>query len=93
MAKRNPRYSNGNLRRKQRERLKAQGLPCGICKGARGPIHYDQPDDRRHPLVRGGRDSAGVAVARGRLRLARLITSQDDTAPKHPVPFHAIRKC
>jgi len=50
MAKRNPRYSNGNLRRKQRDRLKAQGNPCGICKGARGPIRYDQPSDHLHPL-------------------------------------------
>ena len=50
MSKRNPRYSNGNLRRKQRERLRAQGNPCGICKGARGPIRYDQPSDYLHPL-------------------------------------------
>lgn len=50
MAKRNPRRSNGSLRTKQRERLRAQGLPCGICKGARGPIRYDQPSDCRHPF-------------------------------------------
>ena len=50
MAKRNPRRSNGSLRTKQRERLRAQAGPCGICKGARGPIRYDQPSDCRHPL-------------------------------------------
>ena len=49
MAKRNPRRSNGALRTKQRERLRAQAGPCGICKGARGPIRYDQPSDCRHP--------------------------------------------
>lgn len=26
------------------------GLPCGICKGARGPIRYDQPSDHMHPF-------------------------------------------
>ena len=46
----NPRYSNGSLRRKYRARFKAQGAPCGICRGARGPIHYDEPSDFRHPL-------------------------------------------
>lgn len=46
----NPRSSNGNLRRKYRARLKAQGGPCGICKGLLGPIHYDEPSDAAHPL-------------------------------------------
>lgn len=46
----NPRYSNGNLRRKYRARFKALGLPCGICKGRLGPIHYDEPSDAKHPL-------------------------------------------
>ena len=46
----NPRYSNGNLRRKYRARLKAQGGPCGICGGRLGPIHYDEPSDAAHPL-------------------------------------------
>ena len=46
----NPRYKNGNLRRKQRARLKAQGCPCGICRGRLGPIHYDEPSDAQHPL-------------------------------------------
>ena len=46
----NPRYSNGNLRRKHRARLKAMGGPCGICKGRLGPIHYDEPSDSKHPL-------------------------------------------
>lgn len=49
MAK-NPRYANGNLRRKNRARLKAAGGPCGICRGLLGPIHYDEPSDARHPL-------------------------------------------
>lgn len=26
------------------------GLPCGICKGRLGPIHYDEPSDSNHPL-------------------------------------------
>lgn len=47
---RNPRYANGNLRRKNRARLKAMGGECGICHGALGPIHYDEPSDAQHPL-------------------------------------------
>ena len=43
----NPRYQNGNLRRKMRARLKALGLPCHICGK---PIHYDEPSDGKHPL-------------------------------------------
>lgn len=50
MAKNNPRYANGNLRRKYRARLKAQAAECGICKGRLGPIHYDEPSDAQHPL-------------------------------------------
>ena len=46
----NPRYKNGSLRRKQRDRLRAMALPCGICKGRLGPIHYDEPSDAAHPL-------------------------------------------
>ena len=46
----NPRYSNGNLRRKHRARLRAIGGECGICKGKLGPIHYDEPSDAQHPL-------------------------------------------
>ena len=46
----NPRYSNGNLRRKHRARLKAMAAPCGICKGRLGEIHYDEPSDAQHPL-------------------------------------------
>ena len=46
----NPRYKNGALRRKYRARLKAQGGPCGICRGRLGPTHYDEPSDARHPL-------------------------------------------
>lgn len=43
----NPRYHNGNLRRKHRARFKAMGLPCAICGK---PIHYDEPSDAKHPL-------------------------------------------
>lgn len=46
----NPRYSNGNLRRKYRARFRAMDAPCGICKGRLGPIRYDQPSDSQHPL-------------------------------------------
>ena len=46
----NPRYSNGNLRRKYRARLRAIAAPCGICHGQLGPIHYDEPSDADHPL-------------------------------------------
>lgn len=46
----NPRYSNGNLRRKYRRRFKAMQAECGICKGRLGPIHYDEPSDAKHPL-------------------------------------------
>ena len=50
MSRTNPRHQNGNLRRKHRARLKAMGLPCGICGGRLGPIHYDEPSDAQHPL-------------------------------------------
>ena len=46
----NPRYKNGNLRRKNRARFKAMDAPCGICRGRLGPIHYDEPSDSKHPL-------------------------------------------
>ena len=42
----NPRYKNGNLRRKHRARIKAMGLPCHLCGR---PIHYDEPSDSQHP--------------------------------------------
>lgn len=45
-----PRYKNGNFRRKMRARFKAMGAPCGICQGKLGPIRYDQPSDSKHPL-------------------------------------------
>jgi 5-methylcytosine-specific restriction endonuclease McrA len=50
MGKTNPRYKNGNLRRKHRARFKAMGCPCGICGGKLGEIHYDEPSDAKHPL-------------------------------------------
>lgn len=43
----NPRYANGNLRRKHRARFKAIGARCAICGGE---IHYDEPSDAKHPL-------------------------------------------
>ena len=46
----NPRYANGNFRRKMRARFKAQGAPCSICRGGLGPIRYDEPSDSAHPL-------------------------------------------
>ena len=46
----NPRYANGNLRRKHRARLKAMRCECAICHGALGPIDYDAPSDYKHPL-------------------------------------------
>lgn len=46
----NPRYANGQLRRRHRTRLRAMGGECGICHGRFGPIHYDEPSDAQHPL-------------------------------------------
>lgn len=46
----NPRYKNGNARRKAQARFRAMGAPCGICGGKLGPIHYDEPSDAAHPL-------------------------------------------
>lgn len=46
----NPRYKNGNRRRKHRERFKNMAAPCGICGGRLGPIHYDEPSNAMHPL-------------------------------------------
>ena len=43
----NVRYANGNLRRKNRARIKAMALPCHICGK---PINYDEPSDSEHPL-------------------------------------------
>ena len=50
MTRINPRTQNGNLRRKNRTRLRAMGCECGICKGRLGAIHYDEPSDAMHPL-------------------------------------------
>lgn len=46
----NPRYKNGNFRRKMRARFKAMNAECGICRGRLGGIHYDEPSDANHPL-------------------------------------------
>lgn len=52
-TKNNPRYANGNLRRKHRARLRAMGCECGICHGRFGPIHYDEPSDAAHAVNEG----------------------------------------
>ena len=46
----NPRYKNGNQRRKYRARFKSMDAPCGICKGRLGPIHYNEPSNSKYPL-------------------------------------------
>lgn len=46
-GKTNPRYKNGNLRRKYRARFRAMDARCGICGGE---IHYDEPSNAQHPL-------------------------------------------
>ena len=46
----NPRHRNRNFRRKMQNRFRAACAPCGICRGALGPIRYDQPSDAAHPL-------------------------------------------
>lgn len=55
----NPRFANGNLRRKLRARLKSEGRPCAICSR---PIDYALPAndpwsfeaDEIVPVSRGG---------------------------------------
>lgn len=44
--KNNPRYKNGNYRRKLRARFKAMGEPCYLCGK---PIMYDQPSNYKFP--------------------------------------------
>lgn len=46
----NPRWLNGTLRRKYRDKFRAMNAECGICHGRRGAIHYDEPSDYQHPL-------------------------------------------
>ena len=46
----NPRYGNGNFRRKMRKRMAYENAPCHICHGKRGPIDYAAPSDAAHPL-------------------------------------------
>ena len=45
-----PRWANGNARRKAAKRFAAMNAPCALCNGARGEIHYDEPRDHLHPL-------------------------------------------
>ena len=42
----NPRYKNGNYRRKLRARMKARGDVCYLCGR---PINWEDPCDARHP--------------------------------------------
>ena len=46
----NPRYRNGNYRRKLRNKYRTLNEPCGICKGKLGPIRYDQKSCAENPL-------------------------------------------
>lgn len=52
MSKRgaDPRWSNGNARRKAAKRFAAIDAPCALCKGARGPIDYMAPRNHHFPL-------------------------------------------
>ena len=45
-----PRWANGNARRKAAKRFAAMNAPCALCGGRRGDIHYDEPRDYLHPL-------------------------------------------
>ena len=45
-----PRYAKGSARRKLSLMVRSRGDECGICHGLRGPIHYDEPSDHKHPL-------------------------------------------
>lgn len=46
----NPRQYAWRERRKAGERFAAMNAPCGICGGARGGIHYDEPRNHHFPL-------------------------------------------
>ena len=46
MSNTNPRYKNGNLRRKYRKQFIAMQLPCHICKQ---PIDYSIPSTPNEP--------------------------------------------
>ena len=45
----NERYSNGNARRKLRNRLKAEERGCWICRAFGRPDHIDYDLPARHP--------------------------------------------
>lgn len=46
----NPRWAKRTLRKSFQQRFRAMDAECGICHGALGPIHYDEPMDAAHPL-------------------------------------------
>ena len=81
----NPRSQNGGLRRKYRARFKAMGLPCGICGGALGPIHYDEPSDPKHPLsfVIDEKIPISKATARGYSSPRRAAEDWNNLQPAH----------
>lgn len=87
----NPRYANGNERRKLREWLGSQGLPCHICGQA---IDYSLPAgdpmsfevDEIVPVSRGGSpfDRSNVAPAHricNQRRGNRDIAGADEVDP------------
>ena len=48
---RNPRYANGNARRKLRARLRAEGRPCWICGAFGRPSTIDYSLPAGHPMA------------------------------------------
>lgn len=46
----NPRYTNGNARRKIRARLKAEQRDCWICRAFGRPARIDYDLPARHPM-------------------------------------------
>ena len=81
----NPRYQNGGLRRKYRARFKAMGLPCGICAGRLGPIHYDEPSNPQHPLsfVIDEKIPISKATAYGYASARQAAEDWDNLQPAH----------
>lgn len=49
-GKPNPRQKAARRRKGFARKCAMDGAPCAICHGMRGPIHYDEPRDHRHPL-------------------------------------------
>ena len=49
-GKANPRQSNGRARKRAAQRYALMDAPCALCRGKRGPIHYDEPRSHLFPL-------------------------------------------